>query len=51
MSKDVDPAKTVKAPDQPADREDDGEHRVPGTLSLFPGKPGTPLGRSPLFRR
>ena len=51
MSKDVDPAEAVEAPDRPADREDYGERRVPGTLSLFPGKPGTPLGRSPLFRR
>lgn len=51
MSEDVDPAEAVKAPDRPADREDDGDRRVPGTLSLLPGKPGTPLGRIPLFRR
>jgi hypothetical protein len=51
MSKDVDPAAAVKVPDQLVDREEDGDQRVPGTLSLFPGKPGTPPGRSPLFRR
>jgi hypothetical protein len=51
MSKNVDTNAAAITADQPECRDKESEQRVPGTLSLFAGKPEPTPGRSPLFRR